>query len=111
MFLHEALDRKDVFPGGILVPQTFGGMANWNPHVHALITDVCWDREGCHYPLPEIGSSDIQGIVKLFVDLVFKMLLEEGMISEELVDNIPYPKEGSQAGHILRCLQSGMAGP
>ena len=32
MFLHEALDQKDVFPGGILVPQTFGGMANWNPH-------------------------------------------------------------------------------
>ncbi|NOQ23098.1 MAG: hypothetical protein GQ565_10690 [Candidatus Aegiribacteria sp.] len=27
IFLHEALDRRDVFPGGILVPQTFGGMA------------------------------------------------------------------------------------
>ena len=39
MFLQEVLDRKDVFPGGILVSQTFGGMANWNPHVHALITD------------------------------------------------------------------------
>ncbi|MCD4701666.1 MAG: transposase, partial [Candidatus Aegiribacteria sp.] len=34
------------FPGGILVPQTFGGMANWNPHVHALITDTCWDIDG-----------------------------------------------------------------
>jgi hypothetical protein len=41
IFLHEALDRRDVFPGGILVPQTFGGMANWNPHVHALYSVHC----------------------------------------------------------------------
>ena len=34
-----------VFPGGILVPQTFGDMANWNPHVHALITDTYRDSE------------------------------------------------------------------
>jgi len=52
-------------------------MANWNPHVHALVTDACWDSGGNFYPIPEIGSSDIQGIVKLFEDLVFKMLLEE----------------------------------
>lgn len=36
IFLHETLDRRDVFPGGIIVPQTFGGMGNWNPHVHTL---------------------------------------------------------------------------
>ncbi|MFO8183198.1 MAG: transposase [Candidatus Aegiribacteria sp.] len=41
----------------ILVPQTFGGMANWNPHVHALITDTCWDREGKQYVMPEIGEN------------------------------------------------------
>jgi len=43
---HESIDRKDVFPSGILVPQTFGSMATWNPHVHVLITDTCWDRHG-----------------------------------------------------------------
>jgi hypothetical protein len=88
MFLQEALDRRDVFPGGILVPQTFGGMANWNPNVHALITDTCWDREGNYYPMPGIDTSNVQGIEKLFASLVFKMLLEENMISEELVENM-----------------------
>ncbi len=62
MFLHEALDRSDVFPDGILVPQTFGGIANWNPHAHALITDTRWDREGNYYPMPEIDTADLQGI-------------------------------------------------
>ncbi len=77
--LHEALDRRDVFPGGILVPQTFGGMANWNPHVHALITDTCWDREGNCYPMPEIDTTDIKRIEKLFASLVFRMLLQENL--------------------------------
>ncbi len=88
MFFHEALDRRDVSSGGILVPQTFGDMANWNPHVHAQITDTYWDREGNYYPMPEIDTADLQGIEKLFVGLVVKILLEEGMISEELVENM-----------------------
>jgi len=88
IFLHEALDRRDVFPGGILVPQTFGGMANWNPHVHALITDTCWDRKGKCCAVPEMDTTDIKGIEKLFAGLVFRMLLKEDMITEELVDKM-----------------------
>jgi hypothetical protein len=84
MFLHEALDRRDVFPGGVLVPQTFGGMANWNPHVHALITDTCWDRDGIQYSMPEMSISDIQCIEKLFAALVFKMLLEAQRLQRSL---------------------------
>jgi hypothetical protein len=49
LFLHESLECRDIFPGSILGPQTFGGMANRNPHVHALITDVCWERQGKQY--------------------------------------------------------------
>jgi hypothetical protein len=100
MFLHETLDRRDVFPGGILVPQTFGGMANWNPHVHALITDTCRDREGNCYTMPEISTTDIQGIEKLFAGLVFRTLLEEGMISEELVENM---RSWKHSGFSVHC--------
>ena len=64
-------------------------MANWNPHVHALITDACWDREGNCSAIPEMNTADIQRIEKLFAGLVFRMLLEEDMISKELVANIP----------------------
>jgi len=99
---HEALDRRDVFPGGILVPQTFGGMANWNPHVHALITDTCWDREGNAQPIPDMDIADKHGIEKLFASLVFKMLLEEGMISEELVDNM---RSWKHSGFSVYCAE------
>lgn len=62
LFLHEYFERKDVFPGAILVPETFGGLANWNPHVHALITDACWDREGKQYHIPPISDGDLKVI-------------------------------------------------
>jgi hypothetical protein len=38
--------------------------------------------------MPEMNTADIQGIEKLFAALVFKMFLEEGMIAEELVENM-----------------------
>jgi hypothetical protein len=88
LFLHESFERSDIFPGGILVPQTFGGMANWNPHVHALITDACWEREGNQDNMPEISAADLKIIDKLFAASVFRMLLKEGMISKELVEKM-----------------------
>ncbi len=105
-FLNEALDRRDVFPGGIFVPQTFGGMANWNPHVHALITDTCWDREGNYYPMPEIDTADLQGIEKLFAGLVFTILLEEGMISDKLVDKMRSWKHSGYSVHCGRPIEA-----
>jgi hypothetical protein len=71
MFLQEALDRRDVFPGGILMPQTFGGMANWNFHVHALITDTCWDSEGNCYPMPEIISRALKNSLPVLFSRCF----------------------------------------
>ena len=88
LFLHESFERRDIFPSGILVPQTFGGMANWNPHVHALITDACWDREGKQFAMPKITDGDLQAIEKSFAASVFRILLEEDMISKELVEKM-----------------------
>jgi len=83
-FVHEALGRDDVYPGGVLVPQTFGGLANWNPHVHALVTDSCRDREGNTFPMPRITDQDLQCIEKVFRSLVLKLLIDEEMLSPEL---------------------------
>ena len=99
LFLHESFERKDVFPGAILVPQTFGGLANWNPHVHALITDACWDREGKQYLIPPISDGDLKVIEKLFAALIFRMLLEENMISHELVKKMSSWKHSGFSVH------------
>ncbi len=38
--------------------------------------------------MPDLDSADIHGIERVFADLVFRMLLKENMISEELVKNM-----------------------
>lgn len=52
------------------------------------MTYNCRDRDRDAQPMPEIDTSSVQGIEKLFASLVFKMLHEEGMIAEELVDKM-----------------------
>ena len=87
-FLHEATGRRDLFPGGVLVPQTFGGLANWNPHVHGLLTDTCRDREGNTFPSPPITNQDLKGIEKVFRSLVLQMLLKEEKLSPYLAEKM-----------------------
>jgi hypothetical protein len=50
--------------------------------------------------LPEIYTTDVQGIEKLFADLVFKMLFEEGMIAEELAENM---RSWKHSGFSVHC--------
>jgi len=83
-FIHEAMSRDDIYPGGVLVPQTFGGLANWNPHVHGLVTDTCRDRKGNIFPMPTITDEDLHGIEEIFRSLVLKLLVDEEMLSPEL---------------------------
>jgi hypothetical protein len=41
-------------PGLILFVQTFGDLANFNPHVHVLATDGAFLPEGTFVPLPAV---------------------------------------------------------
>ncbi|NOQ22291.1 MAG: hypothetical protein GQ565_06540 [Candidatus Aegiribacteria sp.] len=62
--------------------------------------DTCRDRKGNCYAMPEIEAADIEGIEKLFTSLVFKMLLAEGMISAELVENM---RSWKHSGFSVHC--------
>ena len=51
------LDRRDVTPGLVLSIQTFGSYApNFHPHVHALVTDGAYTREGEFLQLPHFDA-------------------------------------------------------
>ena len=49
--------------------------------------------------MAEIDTADLQAIEKLFAGLIFKMLLKEGMISEELVENMNSWKQSGFSVH------------
>ncbi len=79
------LQRDDVLPGAFIAVHTFGELINFHPHLHALVSDGCFGAGGKFYRLPMLPSKKIE---QLFAHKVFRMLLDEGLIKEELVKKI-----------------------
>ena len=37
---------EDPIPGAVIAVQTFGDVLNFNPHLHVISADGCFDRAG-----------------------------------------------------------------
>jgi hypothetical protein len=68
-------------PGLILFVQTFGDLANFNPHVHVLAADGGFRADGVFVPLPPILGALLEGGSRR---AVLDFLVEERAISEAL---------------------------
>ena len=44
------MERSDVIPGMVVTIQTFGELAHWHPHVHAIVTDGEFTPEAVFIP-------------------------------------------------------------
>jgi hypothetical protein len=84
--LQEALGRDDVVPGAVISIQTFGSLLDRNCHLHCISTWGCFGAEGRFFPVHEVPDNEI--IEKLFRHKVFRMLLDEGAVTEDLVDGM-----------------------
>ena len=80
-----ALGRADGAPGMAVGIQTYGDLANWHPHLHTLTTDGAFTPDGTFIPMPAISG---EPYLKLWEDAVFGMLLNEGRISQEVVEQM-----------------------
>ena len=80
------LDRADVTPGMIAAIQTHGQLSNWHPHLHCLTTYGAFTPDGAFIPLPD----DLPGtpFLKLWEAKLFTLLLDEGRITQEVVDQM-----------------------
>ena len=83
--LGEALGRRDAVPGGIAAIQTLGSLLDYHPHVHLLVTWGGFAKDGTFVPAPEVPAEALE---KLFQHEVLKILLREGAIQQDLVENL-----------------------
>ena len=67
-------------PGMVAVVQTAGDMANWQPHLHAMVSRGGWTRGGQWVPVPFV---DERAAELLFRHKVMRLLQGEGLLSEE----------------------------
>jgi hypothetical protein len=80
------LDRKDVRPGCVISPQSFGAYgANFNPHCHALVSDGAFSADGEFLPLPSLDTS---AVMQLFRRLVLLRLHKAERLSESFMHNL-----------------------
>ena len=81
-----ASGRPDAVPGMVGAIQTFGQLAHFHPHIHALVSQgVFLPETGAFLPLPKLAT---EPFLKLWEQEVFALLLREGKITQEVVQNI-----------------------
>ena len=76
---------KDAVPGMIGATQTFGNLAHWHPHVHAIVSDGVFDKDDHFVIVPDV---DLSRCVLLWRKKVFDLLLREEKITQEVVDSM-----------------------
>ena len=76
------LGRVDASPGMVAAAQSFGELAHFHPHIHAIVTDGAFTPDGEFIPLPEMA---VEPFLKLWERGVFKLLLKHGKITPETV--------------------------
>jgi hypothetical protein len=81
----EMAGNNDALPGMIAGIQTFGELLHFHPHVHALVTDGVFLPNGTFRQLPEI---DTDAIHDRWRRKVFDLLLSEGKIDQETIDQM-----------------------
>ena len=75
-----AAGDEEMRPGMVAVVQTAGDLANWHPHVHALVSRGGWTQDGEWAP---VAFVDEHAAELLFRHKVMRMLQGEGLLSEE----------------------------
>jgi hypothetical protein len=79
-YLQAALGARDAAPGAIICVQTFGAIAHWHPHLHVLITDGAFTRDGRFSPAPAHDPAVLQ---ESFRRAVLAWFAREGWLEED----------------------------
>ena len=71
--------------GMVIAHQTFGDMLRWNPHFHAIVLEGGFNNEGTFYYIPFSG---LDSMIEVFRRRVIGMLLNRGLLNEDLAQNL-----------------------
>ena len=77
--------RPGARPGLILFVQTFGDLANYNPHIHVLAADGAFDADGSFTALPPIPRRLLEAS---FRKAVLDLLCRESLVSDLLAERV-----------------------
>jgi len=73
------LGFPDGIPGLVMVIHTFGDYARFHPHLHAIVVDGLFHKNGTFYVLPKCEMKQLEGI---FRSRILAILKRKGKIAE-----------------------------
>ena len=76
---------KDAVPGASIAVQTYGDFLNFNPHLHAIVSDGCFLKDGSFHTAPIFIIKDLE---EAFQYEVLKMFKKEGKINDTIIENM-----------------------
>jgi len=79
-YVQAALGERDAVPGVIACVQTFGSVAHVHPHLHVLMTDGGFRRDGTFVPLP---TPDAAVLEEAWRRAVLAEFVRQGWLEED----------------------------
>jgi len=84
-YLEQSVSSGNPIPAAVIAVQTFGDLLNFNPHLHIIAPDGCFDAEGNFMQGAAPQASELEG---LFRAEVLKMLKREKKINDAVIENM-----------------------
>jgi hypothetical protein len=83
--LHQACGVREGEPGYVGAIQTFGDLIGWHSHVHAIVSEGLFKRDGFFIRITKV---DMERCTEIWRDRVFDLLLREEKIDEHVVHSM-----------------------
>jgi hypothetical protein len=102
------LRDRDAVPGMVVSIQTYGDLANWQPHLHALVSAGVFRGAGVFTPLPLPPAGVAE---ELFRRRVIRMLVRRGRLDEDAAAGLlAWRHSGFSVHHAIRVEPDDTAG-
>ena len=107
-YVRASLGEADVVPGVISLAQSFGSLARWHPHLHLVLTDGAFRRDGSFVTQ---WSHDAVVLAEAWRRAVLAMFVREGWLEEEAAASmLGWPHSGFSAYVGPAIAASGLSG-
>jgi hypothetical protein len=101
-YLGAALGERDAAPGAIVCVQSFGALVHWHPHLHGLLTDGAFRRDGTFVPAP---AHDAAVLEEAWRRAVLAWFVAAGWLEEDAAASMltwPHSGFGAHLGPWVR---------
>ncbi len=79
------MDEAECVPAMVGAVQTFGDLVHWHPHIHAIVAEGAYAKDGSFHA---IHSIRLERAREIWRDKVFDLLFEKGLLNLDVIESM-----------------------